>query len=439
MRQVITCPDPDLLTRSIDSKILSRLKCTQQSPQLNMYQLAKIILGIIVSSGLITAATADILSSSWSEITQQARGGTVNWYMWGGSDRINNYVSERLGDAAELQYGVTINRVGINDTADAVNTVLSESEAGITDAGSVDLIWINGENFRTLRQADLVLCGYLDKLPNNRYINWDDPAIAFDFGTPVDGCEVPWNRTQFAFGYDTARTDKPPQTIAQLLDWVKANPGKFTYPAPPDYTGSAFVRHVFYYAAGGHEKLLGPFNQTVFDEVAAKTWKILNDLKQYQWRQGQTYPRDIKAMEQLFANREIDLHFNYSAAGFGTLVQEGTFPETTRSYGFSDGTIGNTNYVAIPKNAANKAAALVVANLIISQEAQLDKANPNIWGQNSILDFERLDYAIQLVFEAIPRHPAVVAAEELAKNSLPELQAAWVTAIEQGWQANVGN
>ena len=62
-------------------------------------------------------------------------------------------------------------------------------------------------------------------------VNWDNAAIANDFGVPVEGCEVPWNTVQFAFAHDSATVPQPPQTIPALLDWIKANPGQFTYPA----------------------------------------------------------------------------------------------------------------------------------------------------------------------------------------------------------------
>ena len=126
--------------------------------------------------------------------SRRARGGTVHWFLWGGSDNINRYVSEFVGGILEDRYDITLKPVGLNDTVEAVNIVLGEKEAGVDDAGSVDTIWINGENFRTMKQADLAFCGYVDTLPNNALVNWDNPAIANDFGVPVDGCEVPWSR-----------------------------------------------------------------------------------------------------------------------------------------------------------------------------------------------------------------------------------------------------
>lgn len=398
---------------------------------------------VLAVSALLTggaaARSADaVLAMSWDQVVAAADGGTVNWFMWGGSDTINTYVSGWVGSRMAERYNVTVNRVGINDTVEAVNIVLGEVEAGVDDAGAVDMIWINGENFRTMKQGDLLFCGYTGLLPNDRYINWDDPAVAFDFGTAVDGCQVPWNRAQVAFAYNTATVSDPPRTIPALIAWIKANPGRFTYPAPPDFTGSVFVRHVFYHAAGGVDRLLGDFDQALFDEVSAKTWTILNDLEPSLWREGKTYPNDSAALTQLFANREVDFTVTYDPSEIGTNVINGIFPETVSSYALDDGTIGNVNYVAIPRNSPNKAAAMVLANFLISPEAQVHKAQPDVWGAATSLDPARIPADWASTFAAIPRHPSVVGQDALARRSLPELTADWLTAIERGWIENVG-
>jgi putative spermidine/putrescine transport system substrate-binding protein len=387
------------------------------------------------------AQTVDniLATMTWDEIVTEARGDTVTWFMWGGSDTINAYVSDHIGAILQRDYDITLNRVPITDAADVVNLVLTEKEAGIAEGGAVDLIWINGENFRSMKQADLAFCGYTGLLPNDTLVNWNNPAIANDFGVPVDGCEVPWNTVQFAFAHDSALVPEPPRDMAALLDWIKANPGRFTYPAPPDFTGSAFVRHVFLHAAGGPESLLGPFDAARFDAVAEKTWAILNGIEPFLWREGQTYPTTITQLNELFANGEVAFTFNYDPAQFGLAVDAGIYPETTRSFGLTDGTIGNTNYTLIPFNASNKAAAMVLQNLLLSGEEQLEKAKPEVWGASPAIEISRTPPEVQAGFAAIKGHPSVVPASELAKAALPELQADWLTAIEDGWKFSVGN
>jgi putative spermidine/putrescine transport system substrate-binding protein len=397
---------------------------------------------LLLSTTAVAADTADgeaLKAMTWDQIVAEARGGTVNWFMWGGADNINAYVSGYVAEVLKRDYDITLNRVPITDAAEIVNLVLTEKEAGVTDAGSVDLIWINGENFRSMKQADLAFCGYTGLLPNDALVNWENPAIANDFGVPVEGCEVPWNTVQFAFAHDSATLADPPRDMAGLIDWIKANPGRFTYPAPPDFTGSVFVRHVFYHAAGGPESLLGPFDQARFDAVAARTWAILNEIEPFLWRKGQTYPTTVTQLNELFANGEIAFTFNYDPAQFGLAVQAGIYPDSVRSHGLTDGTIGNTNYTLIPFNSPNKAAAMVVQNVLLSGEAQLEKAKTEVWGAAPAIEIGRTSPEVQAGFAGIKTHPSVVPADELAKAALPELQADWLTAIEEGWSANVGN
>ena len=354
-------------------------------------RLAALITILAILFPLMTKAEDNPTFKNWEEVVDAARGGTVNWFMWGGADNINEYVSGFIGSELKDRYNITLKRVGINDTAEAVNIVIGEKQAGIDDTGAVDMIWINGGNFRTMKQGDLLFCGYHDLLPNNKLVNWQDPSIANDFGLPVEECEVPWNRAQFAFAYDSARTENPPKSIPELIDWVKENPGEFTYPAATDFNGSVFIRHVFYHAAGGPDALLGDFDQEKFDEIAPKAWSILNEMEPYLWREGETYPNAIASLAQLFANREVALYFDYDPAIFGINVENGIFPETTRSYGLQDGTIGNTNYVAIPFNSPNKAAAMVTANYLLSFDAQYEKAKSSVWGAAPAIDVSKLD------------------------------------------------
>ncbi len=400
------------------------------------------LLGTTLAVPAVRADTADgaaLIGQNWDAIVEMARGGEVNWFMWGGADNINTYVVDFVGGILKDKYDITLNQIPLTDTVEAVNIVLGEKEAGNLDAGSVDMIWINGENFRTMKQGGLAWCGYTETLPNNALVNWDNPAIANDFGVPVEGCEVPWSRAQFAFAYDSAKLQDPPRSIPDLLEWIKSNPGQFTYPAPPDFTGSVFVRHVFYHAAGGVESLLGDFDQAKYDAAAAKTWAILNEIEPMLWREGATYPTSITQLNELFANSEVALNVNYEPSQFGIAVDAGTYPDTVRSYGLTDGTIGNTNYTSIPFNSPNKAAALVLQNVLLSAEAQLEKSRPDVWGTSPGIEMDRGPADLLAAFNALPSHPSVVESAELGKAALPELQAGWISAIEQGWLANVGN
>ena len=110
--------------------------------------------------------TGEFDINNWDSVLAAAKGQTVNWYIWGGSDSINAFVDNFYGKALKERYGITLNRVPIADTVDAVNQVLSEKQAG-KETGAVDMIWINGENFFTLKQANLLYPDWAQKIPNS--------------------------------------------------------------------------------------------------------------------------------------------------------------------------------------------------------------------------------------------------------------------------------
>src|SRR6266699_1138944 len=94
------------------------------------------------------------LPSGWDAVQASARGQTVRWWLYGGDQRINAYIDRYVAPAA-ARLGVTLKRVPVADTADAVQRVLADRRAGRTSGGAVDLIWINGENFAAGKQAGL--------------------------------------------------------------------------------------------------------------------------------------------------------------------------------------------------------------------------------------------------------------------------------------------
>lgn len=375
--------------------------------------------------------------STWADVVEQARNTTVNLYQWGGSEVINSWITNYVAAELKQQYDITLNLVPVTDLVETVNKVLGEKQAGKDKDGSVDLMWINGENFRTMREANLLYGPWSRAIPSSRYVNWEDPSIAFDFGYEVGGYEAPYGKAQFVMVYDSAKISQPPKSIPELLEWAKANPGKFTYPAPPDFTGSVFVRHVCYSASGGYEQFMGDFNSTLFEEKFPDCWKALNEVEPYLWRSGDTYPESSTRMQDLFANGEIYFDMTYTPAGPSGLVAQGIYPETTRTFVFDEGTIANTNYLAITFNSSNKAGAMVAANFMTSPEAQFSKADPTGWGDLTPLDMTLLPQEWQEKFAGLPRGVATLPAETLAAHRLPELQAAWLTAIEAAWETYV--
>ncbi len=371
----------------------------------------------------------------WEQIVADAQGQTVDLWMYGGDDRANAYVDDVLAPAAK-ELGVTLRRVPVADTKDALQRVLAERAAGTTD-GEVDLVWVNGDNFATGREADAWLCGWADTLPNREYVAEDDPLVASDFGVAVDGCESPWHKAQFTFAYDATRVDDPPTSLTGLLDWAREHPGRFTYPAPPDFTGSVFVRQALYAVSGGAAEVPSRFDQSTFDDLAPPLWDALTQVAPDLWREGTTYPRDSVALDRLFADGEVDFTMTYGPATLTELVADGTFPSTTKVLPLDEGTVGNASFLAIPASSGDSAGARVVANLALSPQQQAAKADPDTWGQFTVLDLDLLDAADRDLFAQLPQSPVVPPYEVLSRNAGPELSSDWVAPLDEGWRRQV--
>lgn len=374
--------------------------------------------------------------ADWDAVLAEAQGQTVDLWMWGGDEQGNAYIDDLLAPAVAAR-GVTLNRVPIADTGEALNRVLTELQAGRADDGAVDLVWVNGDNFRTGIEADAWLCDWTSMLPSMANVSATDPLLTEDFGTPVDGCEAPWSKAQFTFAYNSDVVTDPPASIAELLAWAREHPGRFTYPAPPDFTGSAFVRHALYSVSGGHENVPAEYSPAAFAELTPDLYDALDNVAPFLWRGGETYPADSEQLNQLYADGQVDFTMTYGPATLTELVAQGTYPPGTKVLQIDEGTLGNASVLGIPANAGDRAGAMVVADTALTVSQQVTKADPSTWGQFTVLDYDALTEHERGDFAALPESPVVPPFDVLSQNANPELAAAWVPALDEGWRTRI--
>ena len=393
-----------------------------------------IILLCLGLTSLVWAKDADLLNTPFDTLKQKAAGTEVRWYMFGGWAHVNTWVDTYVAGEMKKRFNIRLVRVPM-DAGVFVNKLLNEKAAG-KEKGNIDLLWINGENFKNAREAGLLFGPFAQKLPHV-IRNVDPQSAAFDFGYPVDGYEVPYGKAQFVFEYDTASLASPPDTMEALKEWIQNNPGRFTYPQPPDFTGSAFIRQVFYAVTGGHEQYMEGFDAALFEAKAPLLWAWLNDIEPYLWQKGQTYPQSSAALDTLFSRGEVALGMSYHPPHAQNKILEGTYPDTVRTFVMKDGSIFNTHFTAIPFNAPNKAGAMVLADFLISAHAQLSKYDPKTWGDFPALDLARLSPEERKAFEAVDLGPATLGSGQLNPVAVPEIPAPYLEALEQGWKTHV--
>lgn len=386
----------------------------------------------------LSAAHGANMAMDWEAVETRARGQTVYFNAWGGAGNINDYI-RWVADTLAERHQIRLVHVKLDDTANAVAKVVAEKAAGKDENGSVDLIWINGENFASMKRQGLLYGpGWAEDLPNWRYVDHENkPTVKTDFTIPVEGMESPWGMAKLVFFYDTARGLDIPKSFAELVAWTEANPGRFTYPAPPDFIGASFLKQALVETVANPDILLRPASNETFSSVTAPLYNHLDRMHPNLWRSGRTFPKNKEALRQLLADNEIDIAFAFSPAEASNAIANGELPETVRSFVFDHGTLGNTHFVAIPFNATAKEAALVTANFLISPEAQLRKQNPKFWGDPTVLAMDKLSVRDRDAFAALDLGVATLRPEKLGLT-LNEPHASWTEHLETAWIRRYG-
>lgn len=391
-------------------------------------------------SGAPTAAPSNAPSSAppsaptaWARIEQAARGQTVYFNAWAGSERVNAYLQWA---AAELsrQHGLTLEHVKVADTAEVVRRIRAEKAAGRTQ-GSADLVWINGENFLTMKREGLLYGPFAESLPNFALVDTvGKPTTRSDFSEPVEGMESPWGMAQLTFYGDAARLPRPPRNMAELLAWAKQHPGRFSYPKPPQFHGTTFLKQALSELAADRAALYRPMTPEAFAAATPRLWAWLDALHPHLWRGGKQFPASNVVMRQMLADGELDINLSFNPNEAANEIAAGQLPATVISWQPQGGSIGNTHFVAIPFNARAKEGAMVVANFLLSPAAQARKADIRHWGDPSVLAIDKLPTAQRELFAGAAAPGQVSHAAPV----WPEPHASWVEPLEREWLRRYG-
>lgn len=379
----------------------------------------------------------ELLANDWTEIEKKAEGKEVRIFMWGGDSGINQYMDEWVAPYLLDNYHLTLIRTPM-DTGDILQKLLTEKR-GNREEGTMDIIWINGDNFRNAKSNDLLWGSFSTDLPNvQKYMDQEQSYIHYDQGTEIDGLEAPWGSAQYVFFYDSAHVDAPPQSFAELEQWVQDNPGKFTYPDPQDFTGTGFLAHLLYEKSGDIDHLLEQgFDEDMVQPYGKLMWKYLNDIKPFLWRQGETYPESLSQLDQLYRDGEVWMTMGFNEARAQSLINEGVFPETTQSFVLDTGSIGSVHYLSIPFNSPQPAAALVAINAMLSPQAQLAKMDPEMWGEGMVLDTQRLSESDRQAVQDLDRGASVLSADILSQAIVPEVDSLYKDWMKENWLREV--
>ena len=378
-------------------------------------------------------------NEDWKKIIKKASGQTIYFHAWGGAKNINAYIKWASNEVMK-KYNIEVVHVKIADTSNVVARILSEKTAEQNKNGAVDLVWINGENFSFMKKQDLLFKdNWIIKSPNTKNMDFENnPGLLNDFGISTNGMEMPWGVSQLNFYYDSQYLKSPPRSALDLRNYIINNKGRFTFPQPPDFVGTSFLKQILIELIKDKSVLQSTFIKKNHEHLLNPLWSWLDEVTPFLWRDGKNYPSNYSVLTQLLADREIDIGMAFNIAHASNAISEGKLKKTVRSYIHKNGTLANVHFLSIPYNSSKKDAAQVFINFLISPKAQLKKQNKDIWGDPSVLSVNKLQLAWKNKFINLPRGVATLNNEEL-QLKLEEPHPSWVKAIERQWIKNYGS
>ncbi len=371
-------------------------------------------------------------AQNWKDVQSRANGQTIYFNAWGGSQPINDYIAWASSEVKK-RFGVTVVHVKATDIGDVVSRILVEKAAKKETNGSVDLMWINGENFKAMKENQLLYGPFSNNLPYYKYVDIENKkTLLYDFTVPVDNMESPWGMAQLVFQYDSKKVSNPPDSMKTLLSFAKANKTRFTYPAIPQFHGTTFVKQALIELIEDKSVLNKPVVAADFQNHTKPLWTYLDELHNNLWRKGKVFPTGASQMMNLLNDNEIFISLSFNPNAASNAIENGELPGSIRTYVHKDGTIGNAHFLGIPFNSSAKEGAMVFVDFLLSPEAQARKSDPKIWGDPTVLNVSKLMGDQKAAFDAVPRGVATLSPSDLGAV-LPEPHVSWVGALEKEW------
>jgi len=366
--------------------------------------------------------TASALAEDWKTVEQEANGETVYFHAWGGSQEINRYI-QWAANELKARYNVTLKHVKVTDISETTTRLLAEKAADKNTGGSVDMVWINGENFKSMKDGGLLHGPFVQDLPSWQYVDKSLP-VDKDFSVPTEGLEAPWGVGQLVYIYDKAKLNNPPKSLQEMLSYAKAFPNRLSYPRPPEFHGTSFLKSLLIELTNNDPSLMKPVDEASFAMVTQPLWNYLDEFHPVAWRGGQQFPSGSSEMLQLLDDGQIDLAITFNPNAVYSAQASGKLAESTNVYALDSGALSNIHFLAIPWNANANAGAKVAINFLLSPEAQSRKGELTIWGDPSVLSSQYLTGS--------------------AKNtkqfkSIAEPHPSWQVALEKEWLKRYGN
>ena len=235
----------------------------------------------------------------------------------------------------------------------------TDTEFDVVDLGDDDLTKI-------LSLTDESILDDLDmsKIPNAEGVT-AEPVAAKGKIQPYRGTTV-----ILAYNSETVPEDEVPTTMDELVEWIKAHPGRFAYNTPgTGGAGDSFVRTSIYNFIDDDSALMSsdPEWMEQWDEGFA----FLKELHPYMYKSGDSivYPNKNQGALDLLTQGEIDMCPNWADMVLSQR-KAGTVPEKIKITTIEPSFTGSVQGIAVPSYSGNKEGGFAFINYLLSPEAQ---------------------------------------------------------------------
>jgi putative spermidine/putrescine transport system substrate-binding protein len=314
----------------------------------------KKLVAIIASGGLMLIAMAPTPASAANTIRLYIGADTNVKDLWEKA-----LLPEFYKVYPDYNVEITYDRNGQNDAQTLAKVVASKATR--KDPG-MDII--DGGMTVQLGGAGMLWRGTSGLLPNLKNV----PQVLIKNGKGG----IPYRASLVLLAYNSKNVKTPPKTLAELLAYAKANPGKFTYNAPSGGgSGYSFVQTVIDSNLTKKEiEALVTLPNKPLQEKWEKGFETLRALNKVTYGQNGTYPVNNAATLDLLAKGLVDIGPVWSDQ-IASALKSGTMPKDIKTTTISNPSFtGGPAFLGIPNNSPNRNAARVLVNWVLSPAAQ---------------------------------------------------------------------
>lgn len=235
----------------------------------------------------------------------------------------------------------------------------TDTEFDVVDLGDDDLTKV-----LSLTSEDVLQDLDMSKIPNAEGVT-AEPVAAKGKIQPYRGTTV-----ILAYNSETVPEDEVPTTMDELVEWIKAHPGRFAYNTPgTGGAGDSFVRTSIYNFIDDESALMS--NDPKWMEQWDEGFAFLKELHPYMYKSGDTvvYPNKNQGALDLLTQGEIDMCPNWADMVLSQR-KAGTVPEKIKITTIEPSFTGSVQGITVPSYSGNKEGGFAFINYLLSPEAQ---------------------------------------------------------------------